>query len=87
MLNTLTRSVPTLSRSPLAPLVVADTYSLISTNSNPFQTKTKRNATANPCQTLHQPHTSHKIGPSATLLSLSSTVNAKNLFCKYKKLN
>ena len=57
MLNTKTTTVPTLSRPPLAPLNIADTYSLSTTNNNPFETNTILNATANQSQTLYQPHT------------------------------
>ena len=51
-LNTITTTVPNLSRLPLAPPGSADTYSLSSTNSKPFQTKTNLKASANPCQTV-----------------------------------
>ena len=37
MLNTTILPVPTLSRPPLAPLKIPVTYSLNSTNNNPFQ--------------------------------------------------
>ena len=62
MLNTTTTTVPTLSR----PLInIVHTYSLDSTNNNPFQTTTNLNDTANPCQTLYQQHTAPNIGASA----------------------
>ena len=47
---------PTPSRTPSIPLNISDTYSLSSTNSDPFPTSTKSDATANPCKTLYQPH-------------------------------
>ena len=75
LLKTITTTVPTLSRPPLAPLNFADTYSLSSTTNNPFQTNTNLNATADQCQNLLEPHTARKIGPSAYLPSSSSTVN------------
>ena len=61
MLKTITTANPTLSIPPLAPLTVADTYSLSSINNNPFPTITNLNATANQCQTLYQPHTASKV--------------------------
>ena len=75
MLNTITRSVPTLSRPPWAPLNTADGYSLSSTNNNPFQTNTNLKATASPYKTLNQRHTAPNKVPSETLLSPSSTLN------------
>ena len=78
MLNTKSTSVPTLSRPQLAPLNFAEPYSLSSTNNNQVQTNTNLNATANPSQTLYQPHTSPNIGPSAILPSSPSTVNPMN---------
>ena len=62
----------------MAPLNNADTYSLSSTNINPFQTNTNLNATANQCQTLYQTHIAPNIGPSATLPSPCPTVYAVN---------
>ena len=53
ILNTKTATVANSSRRPLAPLKTADTYSLNSTNSNPFQTNTNLNATASPRQTIY----------------------------------
>ena len=73
VLKTISTIEPTLSKLPLAPLKITDTFSLSSTNKNPFQTKTNLNDTANPCQTLYQPHTAAKRGPYATLPSSSST--------------
>ena len=80
MLTTITTTVSDLSRLPLIPLNSADTYSMSSTNFFPFQTNIKLNATANPGQTLCQPHAAPNEGSSATLLSSSSTVNSKNPF-------
>ena len=65
MLNPITKSVPNLSRPPLAPPIIADSYSVNGTNENLLPTKSTLNATANPIQTLYQPHAA----PSATLLS------------------
>ena len=81
MLNTKTTTVPTLSRPPLAPLIIADTYSLGSTNNNPFQSNTHLNVTANPCQTIYQPHTAHNLPKDhPTILPSSfSTVNPMKL--------
>ena len=75
MLKTITTIDPTLSKLPLAPLKITDTFSFSSTNKNPFQTKTNFIDTANPCQTLYQPHTAAIRGPYATLPSSSFTVN------------
>ena len=50
IMNTVTTTVHTLSRRPLALLDVADIYSLSNTNNNSFQTITNLNANANPCQ-------------------------------------
>ena len=80
MLNTKTTTVPTPSKPPLAPLDIAETYSLNSTNNNPSRTNTLLNATANPCQTLHQPHTVPNIGSSAILPLSFSTVNPRYLY-------
>ena len=76
LIKTMTTTVPTLSRPPLAPLNTADTYSLSNTNNNPFQTNTNLNATAYRCQTLLQQHTAPKIGPSKGLPSESSIGNS-----------
>ena len=78
MLNPINTTVPTLSRSLLAPLNLADTYSLTSTNKNSFQTNTNLNATANPSQTLYQPHAPTNTGLSAILLSSSSAMSSIN---------
>ena len=52
MLNTIRATVPNVSRTLLALLDFADTYSLSSTNNNPFQKNTISNATGNTFQTL-----------------------------------
>ena len=67
-----------MSRSPSAPLNIADTYLLTSINNNPIQTSTNTNATANPCQTLYQPNTAPNISPSAISPSSFSTVYPLN---------
>ena len=67
MLNTKTTSVPMLSRHPLAPLNIADTYSLSSINDDPFETKTNKNATANQFQTLYQPYSAPNLSLSTVL--------------------
>ena len=77
MRNTITKTVPTPSRIPLAPLNIADKFSLSCTKINPFQSTTSLYATANPCQPSLQPHTAPKRSPSAFLLSSFSTVNPK----------
>ena len=69
MLKAIAKNVPPLTGSPLAPLNFAHSYSLNSTINNPFQTNTKLNVIANPCQTLYQPHTAPNIGPPAILPS------------------
>ena len=63
----------------MAPLNIADTFSLSNISNNPFQINTNLNATANQCQTLYQPHTANIIGHSAVLLSLNPTVNPTEL--------
>ena len=80
VLNAIATTVPMLSRSPLAPLNLADSDSLSDTNNIPSQTNTSLNATSNQGQTLHQPHNSPKRGPSAFLPSSSSTVFPVNPF-------
>ena len=72
MLDPTTTTVPT---SLLSPLIIADNQSLSSTNNNPFQTSTNLNATANPCQTLYQPHTLLNMCLSAFLPPSSPFVN------------
>ena len=79
MLNSITTTVPTFSGSPLSLLNIPDTHSLSSTNNIPFQPNTKLNVTADPCQTLYQPHTVPNMGLSATLPSSSSFVSPINL--------
>ena len=74
MLNTITTTVPSLPRLPLAPPNIVGTHSLSSTNRNPFQRNINLNAIANPCQRLYQTHTEPNIGSFATLRSSSSTV-------------
>ena len=54
MLTTINNTVLALSKTPLAPLIFVDIYSLISINNNPVQTKTNLNATANPLQMFYQ---------------------------------
>ena len=56
-----TTTVPSLSTPAVAPLNYADTYSLSSTNNNPFQSNTKLKATANQSQTLYQLNTALNI--------------------------
>ena len=63
---------------------IVDISSLISTYKNPFQTNTKLNSSAHPCQTLHQPHTAPNISPSATLSLSISTVNPIKPFSAVK---
>ena len=67
-----------MSISSLSLLNIPDTHSLSSTNKIPFQTITTLNATANPCQTLYQPHTAPNMGLSATLPSSISSVTPIN---------
>ena len=71
-------NVSTLSGPLLAPLNIAFTYSLSSTDNNPFQRDTNSNATSNPCQMFYQLHTAPNIGPSAILPSSISTVSQIN---------
>ena len=78
LLNTVSTNFFTLSRTPLPPLNIADTYPLSSTNNKPIHSKINLNATASPCQTFYPPGTAPNTGPSATLLSSSSTVKTKN---------
>ena len=78
MLNTITASVPTLSRPPLASLSFAGTYEVSRTNIKPFQTKSILNVTANQCQMFYQPRTVPNIGPSAILISSFSTESPIN---------
>ena len=75
MINPETTTVPTLSSSSVAALSIADTYSLSSTNNNPFQTITDLSAPGNQCQMLYQPQTPPNTSPSSVLPSSSSTVN------------
>ena len=75
MINPETTTVPTLSSSSVAALSIADTYSLSSTNNNPFQTITDLSAPGNQCQMLYQPQTPPNTSPSTVLPSSSSTVN------------
>ena len=79
-LNAITTTVPTLPRTPVFSLNIAKTYSLCSTNNNPFQTNANFNATANPAETLYQSHSAPNIGPSASGHSSFSipTVNPIN---------
>ena len=49
MLNTEITTVPTFSRTPLSPVYFGVNCCLSSRNKNPFQTKTKLNATVNQC--------------------------------------
>ena len=80
MLNTLTTTVPALSRPRLVLLNFDETYSLSSTDNTPFQTNTTLNATIIPSQTLNRPQSAPFIRPSAFLPSSSSlpTVNPIN---------
>ena len=81
MLNTMTTTVPFLSRASLAPPNIVDPYYFISTNSTPLRKKkTKVNLTANQCERLYQPHTAPNIVSSATLPSSSSAANPINPF-------
>ena len=85
ILNTKTTTVPILSMSSLAPLIITETLSLSSTNNNPFQANTKLNATANPCWTLYQPHTAPNMQQNLPAISSwsSSTVNPMNFSSVY----
>ena len=78
MLKTLTTTVSTFSKPPLAPLNIADTYSFNSSNNIPFRKNNNLNATANQCQALYQPHTATNLGPFAILPSSSFTVDPIN---------
>ena len=79
LLKTFTTTVFSLSRPPMAPLNIADIYSLSSTNNNPLQTNLNLNATANPSQTLYQPPTVPNRGFSASLPTLVLALNPMTL--------
>ena len=81
MPNTITKTVLTLSRPPMAPLNAADTHFLSTSNNILLQTNSKLYATANQCQTLYQPHIALDIGTSSLLPYSSSTVNPLNFSC------
>ena len=68
MLKVITTTVLTLSRPSIAPLNIADFYSVSSTNDNAFQTLYNPISETNPSQTIYQPHNAPNIGPPATLL-------------------
>ena len=72
MQKTKNERVPAFSRLHFVPIKIVDTYSLSSSNKNPVETKINSNATANPPQTLYQPHTAPNLGPSACLISSTS---------------
>ena len=80
MLSTKTNTVPALLRPRWAPLSFVDIFSLSNTNNVHLQANTILNASANPTQTIYQPHTATNVSSSASLLSSSSvpTVNPKN---------
>ena len=78
MLKTKTTTFLTLSRPPMAPLNIADIYTLRKKNIIPFETKPILNATANPFQTLYQPFTAHIMNPSPFLFLSYSTLNPNN---------
>ena len=77
-LNTTTTTLLTLPIPPWSPLIFGDAYSMSSANNIPMQTNTNSNATANPCEMLHQPHINFII------LHYESN---KPFFSKNKKLN
>ena len=93
MLDTITIIFLALSRTPEAPVNVADTYSASTTNDNLFQNDTKLIATANAHKTLYQSLTVPNIGLPAILLSSSSVLIAnprkfypaitKKVFCTF----
>ena len=97
LLKRLTTTFATLPSFPMAPLKIADTYSLRSTNFKPLSTNTNLKAAASSPQMLHPPHTALIIGLSAHLPSMSSvpTVNpinpspviAKNCIVPFVEMN
>ena len=87
---------PTLSRSPLAPLKFDVTFSLGSTNNNPYQSNTNLITAANPCQTFYQPlvhlicrRASRKfISSSSTVKPLdASSINTQNYNVLFAAMN
>ena len=72
MLNTKTPTFSTRSRPSLTPLKDAESFLLSGTISYPFRISIIFNATANPSQTLYQPHTAPNKGSSASVPSSPS---------------
>ena len=78
MMNTISKNIPKRSRPLFSPLKFVDTHSVRNTNNKTFHSNTYLNATANPFQTLYQPHSTPMVQAISYPMGLSASLPAKS---------